>query len=208
MSKITRTWTKMAISPRIAYMRQAVDKQKATPSPIPHPYPDLTALDTLVAAAEAEDALVATLETQLKAARASRITKTDAAAADFENDAKHVEADTKGDASQEIAAGFQVATPAAAIGPMAQPLDLSVTMGDNNGSLKWHTHPVQGSIGMEPQTTANPLDDASWVSHTVVAQSSGTLTGLPSGIRQYVRLRAIGPLGPGPWSDSASKMVP
>ena len=45
MSKITRNWTKMAISPRIAYMRQAVTKQQATPSPIPHVYPDLTALN-------------------------------------------------------------------------------------------------------------------------------------------------------------------
>ena len=208
MSKITRNWTKMPISPRIAFMRQAVDLQKATPSPIPHVYPDLTNLDTLVAAAETVDGLIATLEIQLSALRKSRITKTDAAALEFELNAKYVEADTKGNDAQQISAGFQVATPAAPVGPMTQPLDLSVTMGDSNGSLKWHTHPVPGAIGMEAQTTANPLDDASWVSHTVVAQSSGTLTGLPSGTRQYVRLRAIGPLGPGPWSDSANKMVP
>ncbi|HYR59152.1 MAG TPA: fibronectin type III domain-containing protein [Chthoniobacteraceae bacterium] len=41
-----------------------------------------------------------------------------------------------------------------------------------------------------------------------MTQSGGTLTGLISGQRHYVRLRAIGPLGPGPWSDEPSKMVP
>jgi uncharacterized small protein (DUF1192 family) len=208
MSKITRNWTKMAISPRIAYMRQAVDKQKATPSPIPHPYSDLTALDTLVAAAETVDAQIATLQTQIDSLRASRATKTDAAAAEFELDAKHVESDTKGDASQEIAAGFAVSAPASPSPAIVQPVELSVTMGSNDGSLDWHSHPVPGAVGMEPSTTANPLDATTWVAHTVVTQSSGTITGLPSGTRQYVRIRAIGPNGPGPWSDSADKMVP
>ena len=108
----------------------------------------------------------------------------------------------------KIAAGFAVAAPAAAAGPMTAPQDLNVTMGDSDGSLDWHCHPVAGASGMEPQTTTTPTDPASWKSQTPVTQSSGTLTGLISGQRHYVRLRAIGPLGPGPWSDEASKMVP
>ena len=208
MSKILRNWNRMPISDRIAYMRQAVDKQKATPSPITHPYPDLTNLDTLVAGAETVDTQIATLENQLSSLRKSRITKTDAAAAEFENDAKHVESDTKGDNALEIACGFAVASAPSPSPSIVQPADLSVTMGDNDGSLDWHSHPVPGAIGMEPQTTANPLDPASWLKHDVVSQSSGTITGLPSGTRQYVRIRAIGPNGPGPWSDVASKMVP
>lgn len=208
MSKILRNWNRLPISDRIAFMRQAVDKQKATPSPIPNAYPDLAALDAAVTAAEAADAAVTALEGQLQSLRASRIAKTDTAATEFEHDAKHVESNTKGDAALEIAAGFAVATPAAAVGPMTQPLDLTVTMGDNDGSLDWQCHPVDGASGMEPQTTANPLDAASWKSSQVVTQSSGTLTGLTSGVRTYVRVRAIGAQGPGPWSDVASKMVP
>ena len=49
---------------------------------------------------------------------------------------------------------------------------------------------------------------ALWKTHPVVTQSSGTLGGLPSGVRQYVQFRAIGRLGPGPWSDLAGRMVP
>ena len=208
MSSILRNWKRLPISDRLAFMRQAVDKQKAAPSPIPHPYPDLASLHTLVAGAETVDAQITALENQLKSLRADRIAKTDAAVAEFDNDATHVEADSKGDAAQEIACGFAVAgAPSPSPAPV-QPVDLSVTMGNNDGSLDWHSHPVAGAIGMEPQTTANPLDPATWVSHQVVAQSSGTLTGLPSGTRQYVRLRAIGRNGPGPWSDIASKMVP
>jgi hypothetical protein len=41
-----------------------------------------------------------------------------------------------------------------------------------------------------------------------VPRSSGTLTGLPSGVRHFVQFRALGPLGPGPWSDLAWRMVP
>ena len=127
---------------------------------------------------------------------------------EFESDAAHVESDTKGEAALEIAAGFAVAGAPAAIGPMSQPQDLDVTMGSNDGTLDWQCHPVAGASSMEPQTTTNPMDPATWHTHTAVTQSSGTLTGLPSGVRHYVRVRAIGPLGPGPWSDIASKMVP
>lgn len=109
-------------------MRQAVDKQKAMPSPIPHPYPDVTNLDTLVADAEAVEAQIATRETQLSSLRKSRITKTDASA-EFENDAKRVGADTKDDDAQEIAAGFAVATAPSPVGAITAPTDLSVTMG-------------------------------------------------------------------------------
>ena len=41
-----------------------------------------------------------------------------------------------------------------------------------------------------------------------VPPSSGTITGLPSSIRRYIRIRGIFPGGPGPWSDLAAKMVP
>ena len=208
MKKIRRNWTKMAISPRIAHMRQAVDKQKATPSPIPHPYPDLASLDAKVAAAEEEDDIIAGLESQLKIHRALRNTKTDAAAEEFEHNAKHVESDTKGEPAPMIAAGFAVSDPAAAIGPMTKPLDLAVTMSETPGSNDWHCHPVEGAGSMEVETTATPNDPASWKSHLPVTQSRGTITGLPSGVRTYFRVRAIGPLGPGPWSDEVSKMVP
>ena len=104
--------------------------------------------------------------------------------------------------------GFEKSAPAAAAGPMTAPQDLKVSMGSSDASLDWHCHPVAGASSMEPQTTTTPTDPASWKSQTPVTQSSGTLTGLLSGQRHYVRLRAIGPLGPGPWSDEASKMVP
>ncbi len=207
MSKINRNWPKLPISDRIAFMRQAVNKQKATPSPIPHPYADLAALDTLVADAETVDGQITALETQLSSLRAARNTKTDAAMAEFDLDAMHVEADTKGDAAGEIAAGFAVvgASPTPAI---VKPVNLSLSMGSNDSSVDWHSHPVHGAIGMEASTTATPTDAASWVSHGTVSQSSGTITGLTSGIRTYVRIRAIFPTGPGPWSDLASQMVP
>jgi hypothetical protein len=68
--------------------------------------------------------------------------------------------------------------------------------------------PLAGSIGMQPATTATPNDNARWINPDTVPQSSGTITGLPSDTRRYLRLRGIFPSGPGPWSDIAGKMVP
>lgn len=91
---------------------------------------------------------------------------------------------------------------------MTQPLNLTVTMGENAGSLDWMHEPVEGSGSTGVQTTAHPLDPESWKSHPIITQSSGTVTGLPSGVRHSLRTRAIGPLGPGPWNDESNKMVP
>ena len=44
---------------------------------------------------------------------------------------------------------------------------------------------------------------------TEEAKSSGTIPGLTSGARMWVRARAIGAHpDPGPWSDPAAKRVP
>ena len=52
--------------------------------------------------------------------------------------------------------------------------------------------PVAGPYATAEQTTA----------------SKATLTGRTSGSRVWVRVRGVGPKGPGPWSDPATKIVP
>jgi hypothetical protein len=208
MSNILRSYRRLPISDRIAYMRQSTDKQKATPSPIAHPYSNLTVLDTKVGAAEEIDNQITGLENQIKVLRAQRIPATDVALEEFEHDVDHIQSDSKGEAAQIIACGLDVPGPRAAVGPMTQPLELVLSMSSFAGGIDWHHHPVEGAVTTEVQSTATPTDQASWVDHEPSTGSSGTITGLPSGTRRYVRTRARGPLGPGPWSDEASKMVP
>lgn len=208
MSKILRNWNRLAIHDRIVFMRNAVDKQKATPSPIPHAYADLTVLDGKVTAAEGVDAEIAEHEAALEVLRPRRQQFTDEAAAEFEHDANHVEGDSKGEADLEIACGFDVAGGANPAPALTAPQDVTLTMSSAEGGIDWHCHPGgPGAIGVEAQTTLTPNDAQSWHSHPVVAQSSGTLTGLESGKRYYCRFRFAGRKGPGPWSDPQSKMA-
>jgi len=55
----------------------------------------------------------------------------------------------------------------------------------------------------------DPVSPTSWQKKMTVTKSSGTITGLTSGARMWVRVRAIGAdPQPGPYSDPAAKTVP
>ena len=208
MSNIRRNWNRLPISDRIAFGRKVIVNQKKTPSPIPHPDPDLAALDGDCAAAEASDARVADLEQQLTSARAARVAKVDRLSAGLDHNASHVESDTKGDAAAILAVGYELVGVPQPVGPMPQVKNQSLSTGDADGQLDQAWDRIDGASGYESQYTTNPMLPAGWVSLSTVTQSSRILTGLPSGQRCWTRVRAIGPLGPGPWSDEASKMVP
>ena len=60
----------------------------------------------------------------------------------------------------------------------------------------------------EVQTATDPNALASWVPGITSPHSTFQLTGLTSGSRLWVRMRAVGALGAGPWSDPATKIVP
>ena len=208
MANILRNWTRLSRKDRLAFAKKIKTNLAKVPAPIATPNPTVAQLETLSTAADGLINDVDDLETQLTAKRAARDDALDALMAGIEQEAKTVEAVTGGDATAILPTGFVIAGAPQPTPSITQPLDLSVTAGDNEGTLDWHSHPVAGSIGMEAATTATPTDNASWVSRGTVSQSSGTITGLTSGIRTYVRIRAIGPNVPGPWSDLAGKMVP
>lgn len=208
MDKILRHWLKLGRAARVAFFRTVADNLAKTPPPLANPNPPLAQYEAAVALAEAKLQVVGDLEQALKAARLEVGPAVDAASEATELMARRSEDATGGNAAQMVAIGFVLVGSVDPIGPMTRPADFNLTMGDNDGELDWHCHPVLGASTYEARTTPNPNDPASWKMHTAVTRSSGTLTGLPSGVRQYVEVRALGPLGPGPWSDVASKMVP
>jgi hypothetical protein len=208
MAKILRNWSKLPRKDRLGFAKKIKTNLAQVPPPIANPNPTVAQLETLYTAADSLINEVDALEILLKAKRAARDDALDALMAGIEQEAKTVEAVPGITPGEILATGYDLAgVPQPAPAP-TQPLDLSVTAGDNDGSLDWHSHPLRGSSGMEVSSTATPNDPASWVSHGTVPQSSGTITGLPSGIRRYVRIRGIFPGGPGPWSDLAARMVP
>lgn len=63
------------------------------------------------------------------------------------------------------------------------------------------SYEVQSLLNADPTTGV-------WVQQPSVIKAKCTLTGLTSGARIWVRVRAIGTSGPGGWSEPASRIVP
>jgi len=61
---------------------------------------------------------------------------------------------------------------------------------------------------LERVLTGDPITDGSWAHALTTTKSSVTITELASGKKRWLRVRAIGALGAGPWSDPACCMVP
>lgn len=210
MAKIIRSWTKLNRPDRMDFGDSVVDKITNDSTVVAATNPDFVAFSTKHAAAKAALATIKEHEDALKAARPAAEVALDDWSQGIEQLAKTGDSAAKGVAADIAAMGFQPSTE----GPPASPHELSqvqalaLTAGDNDGELDYTHERTSGATGYERQTTTNPNDAATWVDRGSITRSSGTLAGLPSGSRQWLRVRAIGPMGPGPWSDPATKIVP
>ena len=93
----------------------------------------------------------------------------------------------------------------------AQPQGLALTAGDEDGELSGQCHGQPGIVEYyEIQyTTGDPnAPGTSWQFADTSKKSRFDLTGLPSGQKIWVRLRACNARGKSSWSDPASKRVP
>lgn len=104
-----------------------------------------------------------------------------------------------------------VPTPA---GATPRVLNLKLSAGDSAGEIDsgWNSLYKEGVKSYEIQTVLNPLNNdpstGPWQQHPSVTKSKCTLGGFTSGARIWQRVRAIGPAGPGDWSDPATVIVP
>ena len=98
---------------------------------------------------------------------------------------------------------------AAPVGTPTQVLDLVVTAGDFDGTLDLAWDPVRGAVSYKIWISLDPVTPTSYAFKKSSSKSSDTITGLTSGVKMWVRVRAIGAGSePGPWSDPAVKTVP
>jgi hypothetical protein len=207
-ARIKKSWTKLATLLRLAFFKKIVENLEKVPPPIATAVPPVPTLRSLLDAATGTQKQIDDLDQQIKALRPTRDAQIDALAAAIELEASAVVTGTNGDAGQIIAIGYDVVTDRQAVGPMTQVLEMAVTAGDNAGELNPAFHPVEGADNYEVQVNTDPTKPAGWTTKLTSSQSCCIIPGLPSGTRHWVRARANGPLGPGPWSDEASGMVP
>lgn len=169
---------------------------------------------TLAALTTATD----TLETKYNDAQAARTTAKeltdlqDAAekAADtlMTNEASYVQNKSGGDAAKIQSAGMEVRDPAAPIGDLPAPGNISATEGDHDGEIDAHWDRVKGAKSYVTQRSTTPTDAASWGNPVISTKSKVTLTGLVTGTKYYLRVAAIGAAGQGAWSELASQVAP
>jgi len=111
-----------------------------------------------------------------------------------------------GDPSVIVARGFDVAssthTPVSA-GPVS---NLIVTPGANEGQLHWKVTADAGMIIL--LQTSPDVNPRVWTNQEPTSKHNGTIGGLPSLTRHWVRIAEKGNHGTGPWSDPGLGNVP
>jgi len=120
----------------------------------------------------------------------------------------YVDLTANGDESKILSAGLPVRATKAPQSVPNQVANLSLTTGDSEGTLDAHWDSQDNASSFEVQTSADPFTPTSFATRDTVTKSSTTLTGLTSGSRCWVRVRAINSAGKGAWSDPAVKTVP
>lgn len=123
-------------------------------------------------------------------------------------EAEYVENTSAGDLLKIQSASMPLRAPAISRGLPAKVLSLETFPGENDGQLLARWEPVEGALNYEVQTTGDANNAASWVQRAIVSPARAAIDGLPSGGRCWIRVRAFGTKGPGPFSDPAVKTVP
>jgi len=173
------------------------------------PSPPLAALSSLLADSHAKAAAHVAALNAAEQTRIERDLAKKALADAFEQEGAYVQNQSGGDEVVILGSGYDMRATPTPIGPVAQVLNLSVTEGDGPGMLHTQWDRTRGAMGYEVALSTGT--DPATATYAQVALPTGTkttLTALTSGTRVWIKVRAIGADGPGPWSDPATKIVP
>ena len=207
MAKVRTGSSGMTLEEIIAATRTVVTKMTGNAN-FTTPKPTLAALGGLADTAEAAKNAVAVKKQEFDEAVLARDTAEADLKAAFEQEGAYVQSESEGQEDKILSSGYGIRGTPGPSTPVGQVQDVSLTEGDNPGSLDCQFKPVANKKSYDVQvTTVDPVNGP----YTTVQQptaSACTITGLTSGQRVWVRVRAIGALGPGPWSDPATKIVP
>ena len=80
--------------------------------------------------------------------------------------------------------------------------------GEDDGSASADWDSMFRSRTYEVQLTSDPMNPLLWATHEITMATSRLFTGLPSGQKRWVRVRAINNVNKGAWSDPACCTIP
>jgi hypothetical protein len=211
MAKVAMNLNNLSVNEKIAKGRAALTAAGSTEGVAVLGTPAPAEVAALLAATDALEVARDDREAKANAAMLATQAQADADAAfnlAFSNYARVGQNKSGGDATSIRAIGLAVAGTATAVS-MTQVLNLAVSAGDEEGSLDAQWDPVRGAriykVQISTDLTSPPQN---WTDKSNPTRSRCTLTGLTSGQKLWIRVKAIGANDEGPWSDVAWKMVP
>ncbi len=119
-----------------------------------------------------------------------------------------VNAEAGGDETKLLSSGFELAKEAESAAVPGAVTDFSLTRGDYPGTVDGHCHTVKGARAYESRSIVGAMPEGNWGNGPTFLNSKFEWTGLTSGSKVWVEVRAVGTAGAGPWSDALSIIVP
>ncbi len=113
-----------------------------------------------------------------------------------------------GDAAKLLTSGFELAKDPSAAAVPGPATDFSLTRGDNPGEIDGHCHAVADARSYESETFVGALPSGPFVPGKSFFASKFAWTGFNSGDKVWIRIRAVGTAGEGPWSDPMALIAP
>jgi hypothetical protein len=208
MAKVRTNASKMSLSQLQAAVGNVITKMTGNAN-FATPNPPLATMSSLLADSQTKAAAYVAAVNAAEQVMTERDLAKKALADAYELLAAYVQNQSAGDEVVILSSGYDVRGTPIPVGPIGQVLNLSVTEGDGPGMLDTQWDPTKGATGYEVALTTGA--DPATATYTQVALPTGsktTLTGQTSGTRVWIKVRAIGSEGPGPWSDPATKIVP
>ena len=210
MAKIAFTPTKRNTVELIAQANRTIGRL-APPAPEPPPLPGVAA--RLASYAACRDAAVAANDAYVsaKSALVALLLARNAAAEALRQETKALialcEGVTGGDALGLTGTGFPLAAPNTRPNrPPEREENFRLTVQDEPGVLKGRVKPVEYAFIYEVQLSTTGIAEG-FVTVLSPTKSSWKLRELTSGVRVWVRVRAHGSQGPGPWSEVRWRIV-
>lgn len=193
---------------KIQFLRDIVTQMTGNAN-YPTPSPALATITAKANALEAALGAQAIAQQAAKSATTSLETAEKAADTAVNSLSNYVWETSGGDEAKIQSAGMSLRAPKTPTTSLPAPQNLSVTVGDSDGELDGSWDRVNKAKNYEVQVSDDPPTSSTWRAGDIVSASKVTLTGLTSGAKQWLRVRALGPKGiKSPWSDPAVKRVP
>jgi hypothetical protein len=191
----------------LAAVKTVITKMTENALKFPNPDPTLLVLTGKYDAGMAKLAEINDTLATLKVLRSQRDAQMDDIMQAYGQLANYVEIVSKGDPSVIPLGGFSTtAEPATPAAPM-QVQGLVVKAGSDDGQVMARWKRKKGDRSFEVQVAVDPARE-NWTHKVTSTKAKKVLTGLPSGTRCAVRVRAINSEGEGSWSDAINVRVP